>query len=181
MLSSTNPGDVVLDPFFGTGTTGAVAKKLHRHWIGIERDPDYVQLAQERLDAIPSQPFSEAVYSFPSRRGRPRLPLGALLACGMLFPGQTLYLDRSQAVTATLLANGAVLYESPSGSQTGSIHQIARSLKNAPCNGWEHWYYRHESSGQLLPLDVLRQEYLARVALSNLPCEEPQENEGDQA
>jgi modification methylase len=168
LLSSTQPGDVVLDPFFGSGTTGAVAKKLHRHWIGIERDPGYIQLAQERLDAIPNQPFTEQVYTFPSRRGRPRLPLGALLACGLLQPGQMLYFGESGEFTATLLASGALQH----GSQTGSIHQLARALKNAPCNGWEHWYYRDESNGNLLPLDVLRQEYLSRAAHIVQPCDD---------
>ena len=171
LLSSTQPGDIVLDPFFGSGTTGAMAKKLHRHWIGVERDPHYVELAQERIDALPSQPFSEVIYHFPSRRGRPHLPLGALLACGMLQPGQTFYLDKSGELTATLLASGTLQCDNLSGS----IHQLARMLKNAPCNGWEHWYYRDEALGQLLPLDVLRQEYLARAALSDQSPEAPVE------
>jgi modification methylase len=171
LLSSTQPGDIVLDPFFGSGTTGAVAKKLHRRWIGVERDAQYVQLAQERIDSIPSQPFSEAVYTFPSRRGRPHLPLGALLACGMLLPGQTLYFDKSSDVTATLLANGALQQD----GQTGTIHQLARAIKNAPCNGWEHWYYLDESAAHLLPLDVLRQEYLSRAALAVQPHHKPTE------
>ena len=76
LLSSTNPGDVVLDPFFGTGTTGAVAKKLHRHWIGIERDPAYVQMAEERIEAIPSPSADPQVFSFPSRARPAALPAG---------------------------------------------------------------------------------------------------------
>jgi DNA modification methylase len=161
LLSSTQPGDVVLDPFFGSGTTGAMARKLQRHWIGIERDPHYVALAQERIDALPEQALDPSIYSFPSRRGHPRLPLGALLACGMLQPGQTLYFDKS-SLSATLLADGALLH----ADQTGTIHQLARLLKNAPCNGWEHWYYHDEVSNRLLPLDVLRQEYLRLAALA---------------
>jgi modification methylase len=166
LLSSTQPGDVVLDPFFGSGTTGAVAKRLLRHWVGIERDAHYVQLAQERIAAIPTPPYSEVVYNFPSKRGRPRLPVGALLACGMLQPGQTLYFDRSETITARLLADGDVLHEGTEDLQSGSIHQLARQIKNAPCNGWEHWYYRDEASMKLLPLDVLRQEYLSKAALT---------------
>jgi modification methylase len=161
LLSSTQAGEVVLDPFFGSGTTGAVAKKLQRHWIGVERDAQYVELAQERIEAIPEQEFDPALYAFPSRRGGPRLPLGALLACGMLQPGQTLYFDQSDQLTARLLADGALQH----GEQIGTIHQLARALKNAPCNGWEHWYYLDKAAQHMLPLDVLRQEYLARAAL----------------
>ena len=162
LLSSTQPGDVVLDPFFGSGTTGAVAKKLHRHWIGIERQPAYVEIARQRIKSVPSPISDEAVYSFPSRRGRPHLPVGTLLACGLLQPGQTLYFGKTGLVTATLLANGTLQL----GEQTGSIHKLARALKPAPCNGWELWHYLDPASGQLLPLDTLRQQYLAQAAQS---------------
>jgi len=85
--SSSNPGDVVLDPFFGTGTTGAVAKKLHRRWIGIEQDRHYVKIARERLMAIEPEPYNEAVFAFPGKRNRPRVPFGVLLEQGLLRPG----------------------------------------------------------------------------------------------
>ena len=88
--SSSNPGDVVLDPFFGTGTTGAVAKKLHRHWLGIEREANYVRIAQERLDAIQPSPFTEEVFVFKSKRDRPRISFSTLLEQVLLQPGQTL-------------------------------------------------------------------------------------------
>ena len=175
LLSSTQPGDVVLDPFFGSGTTGAVAKKLHRHWIGVERDPNNVQLAQERIASIPEQPFDETIYTFPSRRGRPHLPLGALLACGMLHAGQALYFGKSGEVRARLLADGTLQCD----GQTGTIHKLAHAFKNAPCNGWEHWYYLDEAAGKLLPLDVLRQEYLARAAQVEQAGEENANVEAD--
>src|SRR6266542_4376420 len=79
ILSSSNPGDVVLDPFFGTCTTGAVAKKLHRRWVGIERDERYIDIARERIDAIQTVLFSDQVFSFANKRDRPRIPFGALL------------------------------------------------------------------------------------------------------
>lgn len=151
ILSSSNPGDVVLDPFFGTGTTGAVAKKLHRHWIGIERDPDYVRVAQERIDAIVPPKYEEALYTTKTKRDAPRVPFGILLEAGLLQPGDTLYLDKTRA-TAQVAADGTLR----SGDITGSIHAVGARLLGLPAlNGWEHWYYRDES-GQLLPIDNLR-------------------------
>src|SRR6476620_3414536 len=96
ILSSSNPGDVVLDPFFGTGTTGAVARKLHRHWIGIERDLAYMRVAQERIDYIIPPPFEEAMYTTESKRTAARVPFGRLLEAGLLQPSDTLYLDRTK-------------------------------------------------------------------------------------
>jgi len=135
ILSSSNPGDVVLDPFFGSGTTGAVAKKLHRHWIGIERDPAYIQAAQGRIDATQPESFNEAVFTFASKRKRPRVAFGALLASGLLKPGQRLYFGRKGQPQAVVLANGHI----QCGELTGSIHMVGRKLQNAPCNGREHW------------------------------------------
>ena len=157
LLSSTNPGDIVLDPFFGTGTTGAVAKKLHRHWIGIERDPVYIQVAQERIDALQAGPFSEEIFASPSSRRQPRLPFGALLAAGLLHPGQSLYLGPTGDLTAVILADGAL----QRGSLTGSIHQLGRQLLQAPCNGWQVWHYLDLDTGRRLPIDTLRQQYLS--------------------
>jgi len=160
LLSSSNPGDVVLDPFFGSGTTGAVAKKLHRHWIGIERDAGYIQVAQARIDAVQSEPYSEEVFVTPNRRARPRVPFGALLENGLIKPGQTLYFGKSGELTATVLANGSLEYN----GITGSIHKVAREIQHAPCNGWEHWFYIDETSGVKLPIDALREKYLEEAA-----------------
>ena len=158
ILSSSNAGDVVLDPFFGSGTTGAVAKKLHRRWIGIERDPLYVRVAQERIDSIPAELFIEDLYVFTTKRDRPRVPFGALLECGYIKIGQTLYFGKTD-ITATVLANGSVKHN----GITGSIHQIGREIQKAPCNGWEHWYYVDEVSGQKMVLNTLREKYLAEA------------------
>ena len=158
ILASSNPGDIILDPFFGSGTTGAVAKKLHRHWIGIERDPAYIQIAQRRNDSIPNEPFVEDVFVFQTKRNRPRVPFGVLLENGLITPGQTLYFGKSGDRTATVLANGSLQHN----RIIGSIHQVAREIQKAPCNGWDHWYYLDETSGERLPIDKLREVYLAQ-------------------
>jgi modification methylase len=153
ILSCSNPGDVVLDPFFGTGTTGAVAKKLHRHWVGIERDERYIDVARERIDAIQPVPFSDQVFSFANKRDRPRIPFGALLERGLLRPGQTLYFGKQGALTALVLANGQIRHD----DLVGSIHEVAKAIQRAPCNGWEHWYYVDEQTSELRAIDVLRE------------------------
>jgi modification methylase len=152
IVSSTNPGDIILDPFFGSGTTGAVAKKLRRHWIGIERDPKYVQVAQQRIDAITPPLFDEWVYSPSSKPKEERLPFIRLLESGLLQPGQELRLDKT-GQTAIIAADGALIHN----GQRGSIHQIGTQLMGAPCNGWTHWQYWNADAGEWLPIDVLRQ------------------------
>ncbi|MGA7730679.1 MAG: DNA methyltransferase [Chloroflexia bacterium] len=152
ILASSNPGDVILDPFFGTGTTGAVAKKLHRHWIGIERDPDYVEVAQERIDALTPPTYDEVLYVTPSKRSAARIPFGRILEAGLLNPGDILYLKKSP-MTAQVTADGMLR----SGELTGSIHSLGARMLSAPSlNGWEHWYYRDLGTGDLLPIDTLR-------------------------
>jgi modification methylase len=149
LLSSTNPGDVVLDPFFGSGTTGAVAKKLGRHFIGIERDQGYIKLAQARIGDI--EPASQEAINLPETRRHPRVPFGALLEAGLLQPGQTLYFIRS-GVPATILADGQLRC----GEFTGSIHAVAQSLSNgAPANGWDCWFFEDTNGGRVL-IDCLR-------------------------
>jgi modification methylase len=157
IMSSSNPGDIVLDPFFGTGTTGAVARKLHRHWLGIETEANYVQLAQERIEAIEAGDYTQEIYTFPSKRDRPRVPFGQLLEQGLLQPGQKLYFGHDARFTATVLANGKLKYR----DQIGSIHQIGKAIRNGPCNGWEHWYYLNPQTGQRVVIDQLREMVLA--------------------
>jgi modification methylase len=134
MLSSTNPGDVVLDPFFGSGTTGAVAKKLGRHFIGVERDEGYIKVAQERIAKV--EPAPEAMLNLQEPRRRLRVPFGMLLEAGLLQPGQRLFFSKDESLTATILSNGQLQY----GSMIGSIHAIAKSLSDGePVNGWDYW------------------------------------------
>jgi site-specific DNA-methyltransferase (adenine-specific) len=154
----SNTGDVVLDPFFGSGTTGAVAKKLHRNWIGIERDMDYVRIARERMEAISLSPDCNGVYG-ENQRERSRLPFGRLVEQGLVNPGQVLYFDRSQTVTATVLTNGHIRYN----GLIGSIHQIAKTIRDTPCNGWDHWYYKDESTGKMELIDRLRKKLLEEI------------------
>ncbi|MGD8403175.1 MAG: site-specific DNA-methyltransferase [Anaerolineales bacterium] len=155
IMSSSNPDDVVLDPFFGTGTTGAVAKKLHRHWIGIERDVDYVRVAQERINAIQASAYDEAVFASSSERKPRRVPFSHLLESGLIQPGQSLYLGEKGETEALVRADASLL----SGKLTGSIHKVAKLLLGAPANGWDKWYYVDEG-GQKYPIDRLRKRYL---------------------
>ena len=154
ILASSNPGDVVLDPFFGSGTTGAVAKKLHRNWIGIEMDEGYIALAQKRLNNITPEPYSEQVFDVRDRkRLKPRLPFASLLENGLLRPGQVLYFQRDRSKAALVKPDGNLLID----GFEGSIHMAGRFLMGgSPCNGWDHWYYDNPA-GKLLPIDNLRQ------------------------
>jgi DNA modification methylase len=153
LAATTHPGDVILDPFFGTGTTGAVAKKLHRHYIGIEQDADYVSFAQKRIASISVIPYDEAIFNRAlSRRNGPRISIGTLLENELLDPGQTLYFRANRDITARIRMDGHLIM----GNDTGSIHQIARHLLDgSPCNGWDLWYFK-SSTGDLLPISELR-------------------------
>ncbi len=150
LLSSTNPGDVVLDPFFGTGTTGAVAKKLGRHFIGIERDRDYIAAAEARIDA--AEPVDlEALKMTQSKRAAPRIPFGRLLEEGLLNPGTELT-DKRGKFSAMVRADGSLV----SGNHSGSIHKVGALLQGLDsCNGWTYWHY--EKDGSREPIDDLRQ------------------------
>ncbi|MBW8010496.1 MAG: site-specific DNA-methyltransferase [Chloroflexi bacterium] len=153
LQSSSNPGDVVLDPFFGTGTTGAVAKRLHRHWIGIERESAYVELARERIANIVPGEYDSEIYNTPDPRKRQRIPFGTLLEHDLLKPGQKLFFGKNGLETARVLSDGALKYN----GTRGSIHQIGKIIRHAPCNGWVHWFYEDNSTGERLPIDHLRE------------------------
>ena len=109
MMSSSNIGDVILDPFFGSGTTGAVAKKLGRNFIGIERDRKYVKVAQKRIDAVEQSP-AEAL-TLPEKRNQARVPFGALLEAGLLAPGQSLFFKEDKSIRVVILSNGHLKYK----------------------------------------------------------------------
>lgn len=159
ILASTRPGDLIIDPFFGTGTSGAVAKRLHRRWIGIERDLGYVQIARARIDAVEPDRYTALVFDPPSPRRAPRVPFGALLEQDLLRPGDELRLRGEAERAAVVLASGEITC----GDLHGSIHAVGRALLNAPCNGWEHWYYRDPDSGVWQPIDHLRAELRRRM------------------
>lgn len=154
MLACTKPGDIVLDPFFGTGTTGAVAKRLRRHWIGIEREGNYVEAAQERIAA--ALPLDEsAVTTMMAPRQAPRVAFGTLIETGYLTPGAVLS-DTRRRWRAVVKADGSLLSDC---GAAGSIHKVGATLQGAPsCNGWTFWHYEAEDG--LKPIDALRQTYL---------------------
>jgi modification methylase len=151
LLSSTLQGDVILDPFLGTGTSAAVAKRLGRHYIGIERHPAYVEAALGRLRDIETGEGA-SMGTTKSRKEIPRVPFGSVVERGLLPPG-TLLTDRLRRVQAVVVADGTIRV----GELQGSIHKIGATVQNAPsCNGWTFWHF--ERDGGLVAIDVLRSE-----------------------
>ena len=163
ILASTRPGDVVLDPFFGTGTTGAVAKMLHRHWIGIEADSDYARLAQQRIDDVKALDDA-ALLETPERRDEVKVPFGALLEHGLIKAGDELQSDCG-AYRAKVRVDGSLKASGLGGSAaalSGSIHSLAAQLLGRQsCNGWTFWHTR--KNRQVIPIDQLRREARARL------------------
>ena len=156
ILASTQPGDLVLDPFFGTGTTGVVAKRLGRNYIGIERDAGYIAAAEKRLSATPANTDAEIVAT-PGKRDEPRIPFGWLVERGYLSPG-TLLTSVNRRWTAKVRADGTLI----AADCRGSIHQVGAQVQGAPaCNGWEFWYF--EVEGKLVPINLLRQKLRAEL------------------
>ncbi len=153
LLSCTKPGDVVLDPFFGTGTTGAVARRLGRRWIGIEREPAYCEVALERIAA--ALPLDEsALEIMQSAKSQPRVAFGTLVETGMISAGSVLT-DAKRRWQAKVRIDGSL----ECGTEKGSIHRLGATLQGAPsCNGWTFWHL--ESEGKLSPIDSVRQTYL---------------------
>jgi modification methylase len=154
IVSSSLPGDVVLDPFFGTGTTGAVARRLGRHWLGIERDAGYVEVARERIAGVPEPSDAELAALLPPDAARPeRVPFGKLLTLGLLQPGDRLRHTVTGTV-AVVQADGKLV----AGKLKGSIHGLGAQVQEAPsCNGWCHWLARDRETGAECLLDELRQ------------------------
>lgn len=159
IVSSSNPGDIILDPFFGTGTTGVVAKRMGRNWIGIERDDDYVKLAQNRIDAVQPGDFDPDIYDVrDKKRNQKRVPFGCLVESGLLEPGQSLFYNQDLNIKATIVSDGTLKY----AQHNGSIHQIARKISgDKPSNGWQSWYYI-DQDGELHQIDHLRTLYITR-------------------
>jgi modification methylase len=156
LLGTTNPGDVVLDPFFGTGTTGAVAKMLGREFIGIEREAAYREAASARLARV--RKFDrEALEITGSKRAEPRVPFGQVVERGMLRPGEELY-SFGNRFKAKVRADGTLV----GNDVKGSIHQVGAHLEGAPsCNGWTYWHFKRD--GKMVPIDLLRQQIRAEM------------------
>ena len=156
IMASSNVGDVVLDPFFGTGTTGAVAKKLGRNFIGIEKDATYIKGAQKRIDEI-SQ-VTDCALEFSCKRKQPRIPFGAVVERGLLEPGTVLF-DAGRKHSAVIRSDGTI----KSDLAEGSIHQVGAAAQNAAaCNGWVYWYYEDKNKN-LICIDDLRQQVRTEV------------------
>ncbi len=158
ILSSSNPGDIVLDPFLGSGTTGAVAKKLKRRFIGIEREPAYVALARQRIDAITPLPNIDTLLLTDSKRTQPRVSFSTLLESGYVAIGQTLY-NADKTYQALIHADGTLSAALLGSRQTGSIHKLAALLLGQEAhNGWDFWYIESQDR-QLISIDTLRAQF----------------------
>lgn len=166
LLATSQPGDIVLDPFLGSGTTAVVAKLLHRNWIGIEKESHYIQIAQERINQVKPAEYQESFFDVSDRkRTAPRVELSRLLEEGWLQPGDALFFQQNLALQARIKANGKILLED---GFEGSIHEAGRHLLNgSPCNGWQTWYYRN-LDGNLHPLDDVREAYRKNLVNSGL-------------
>ena len=153
MLATTNKGDVVLDPFFGTGTTGAVAKRLGREWIGCEREEIYREAALERIElALPLD--ESALTTMQSHKAPPRVAFGTLIETGWIEAGAVLT-DKKRKIKAQVRADGSLI----TGTETGSIHGLGAKVQDAPsCNGWTFWHIEHQ--GEVKPIDAIRKLYL---------------------
>ncbi len=160
LLAASNQGDVILDPFFGTGTTGAVAKKLGRHFVGVEREQSYIDAATKRIDGV--TPANENILEVTrGKRALPRVPFGNLLENGMLKPGAELTCAKGRH-RAKVRVDGSLV----SGDHTGSIHKVGALVQGAEaCNGWTFWHIRQE--GALEPIDVLRQKIRSGLPTSS--------------
>ena len=156
IMASTEVGDVVLDPFFGTGTTGAVAKRLGRKFIGLEREDTYVEFAEARIAEV-KKVTDEELLNSPSKRDQPRIPFGWLVERGMLKPG-TVLVDQRHRHKARVRADGTLITD----DFKGSIHKVGAHVQNLPaCNGWTFWHVNVE--GGTIPIDVLRQQLRAEL------------------
>ncbi len=161
IMASTNLGDTVLDPFFGTGTTGAVAKKLGRGFIGLEANPEYAAAARQRINAI-TGPADLALLKTPNKRAEPRIPFGWVIERGLLTPGDVLF-DERKRWTAKVRADGRVA----TADFTGSIHQAGAHVQHAPsCNGWQFWHF--DADTKPVPIDMLRQQIRGELADAGL-------------
>jgi len=157
ILASSKPGDVILDPFFGTGTTGAAAKRLGRRYIGIERDAEYARLAEQRISAV--QPIDpELLIVTGSKKTEPRIPFGMVIEAGLLNPGDELYCPKGSR-RAKVRPDGSLI----AGALTGSIHKLGAMLDDAPaCNGWTFWHVKTDRG--FAPIDLLRAKVRASLA-----------------
>ncbi|MDP3175254.1 MAG: site-specific DNA-methyltransferase, partial [Phenylobacterium sp.] len=157
ILASTKPGDVILDPFFGTGTTGAAAKRLGRRFIGIERESAYIKVATRRI-ALVTPATADEIQVTTSKRAEPRVPFGQIVEAGLLRAGDVLYCAKGKT-SARVRADGSLAV----GAVTGSIHKVGAMVQSAPaCNGWTYWHFKTDAG--LAPIDTLRAKVRSEIA-----------------
>ena len=155
ILASTNRGDLILDPFFGSGTTGAVARRLNRHFIGIEQDPTYAALARKRIKVVTPIASADLLATQP-KRAKPKVPFGSLIERGLIEPGDVLF-DSKRRFTARVRADGSLVTEA---SESGSIHSLGAKLQSLPsCNGWTFWHISR--GGKDVVIDTFRDKVRA--------------------
>jgi DNA modification methylase len=156
ILSTSNVGDIVLDPFMGSGTTGAVAKRLHRNYIGFEKEEEYVKIATKRIESV--KPVEQKqLLEYRIEYKPPKVPFGNLLASGYIKIGEALY-SKDREHKATVQADSSLVYE----GMSGSIHRVSASILGRKANnGWDYWYV--ERNGELVSIDHLRQDYRKRI------------------
>jgi DNA modification methylase len=151
IISTSNPGDVVLDPFMGSGTTGAIAKKLGRNFIGIEREDKYIKVANERIEK--AKPYVHDTLTYPFETKKPKVPFGNLIEMDFIKVGENLY-SKDKKHKAKVLANATLISE----DKSGSIHKVsAELLGKTSNNGWTFWFV--ERNNNLKSIDELRDEY----------------------
>jgi len=154
ILASTKVGYLIIDPFFGTGTTWAGAKKLRRNWVGIEKEQLYIDIALKRINSVEVSGENLSLFTTPSKRDRPKVPFGTLVERELLRVGETLY-SQDRAFMAGVCADGSL----QANGYRGSIHKIGAVLQGKKtCNGWDFWHCERE--GKLVSIDRLRTQYL---------------------
>lgn len=153
LLSTSNVGDVVLDPFSGSGTTAAVARRLGRKFLGFEREEFYINVANERLAKV--QPMDNALLEYKVEKRKPKVPFGNLLEKGYVKAGEHLY-SKDGKHAAVVLADASLDYN----GTAGSIHKVSAGiLQREANNGWAFWYVKR--NGCLVSIDQLRHDYEA--------------------
>ncbi len=155
LLASTSKDDMILDPFLGSGTTAAVAKKLGRNYFGIEKEKNYFKAAEKRIkNAKPIE--DDLLDTLKNNRSKPRIPFGSLVELGIIKPGTNIF-DNKKKITAKILADGSIKHN----QSEGSIHKVAATILGAEsCNGWTYWHC--DINGRTYPIDYLRQRLISK-------------------
>ena len=154
LLATSKKGDIVFDPFLGTGTTAVVSKKLGRRYCGIEQNKEYFLAAKKRIDKT-AKIEDEYLDTIENNKSKPRIPFGSLVELGIIKPGTSLF-DPKKKINAKIMADGSIKYK----ESEGSIHKIAAKIMGTESyNGWTYWHYCFNGSNVVI--DSLRQKFIA--------------------